>query len=94
MYVIDSIERTKNATNCSSSNDEVKIELRSMILTINCNKSRLTLASLVVRVVQILYCNKLTKANSLVFSRASLDSLCSQGLDKSSMLIAHTLSTI
>jgi len=77
MYVINNIKRAKNATNCLSNNDEVKIKLRSMIFTINCNKSRLALTSLVVRVVQISYCNRLTKVSSLVLSCTSLDSLCS-----------------
>jgi len=77
MYIIDSIKRTKNAINCSSNNNEVKIKLRLIIFTINYNKSRLTSTSLIVKVVQILYYNRFTKANSLVFSCASLDSLCS-----------------
>jgi len=77
MYVIDSIKRTKNTINCLSNNDEIKIKLRSIIFTINYNKSRLTSTSLIVKVVQISYYNRFIKANLLVFSCASLDSLCS-----------------
>jgi len=94
MYVIDNIERTKNVASCPSNNGEVKIKLEPMIFTINYNKSRSTLTSLIVRIVQISYYDRLTRADSLVLSRASLDSLCSQDLDKSSMLIAYTFSTI
>lgn len=94
MYVIDNIERAKNVASCPSSDGEIKIKLRPIIFTMNYNKSRSTLTSLIVRVVQISYYDRLTRADSLVFSRASLDSSCSQDLDKSSMLIAHTLSTI
>jgi len=77
MYIIDSIKRTKNVANCLNNNDEVKIKLKLIISTINYNKSRSILTSLIVRVVQILYCDKLIRTNSLVFSYTSLDSLCS-----------------
>jgi hypothetical protein len=77
MYVINNIGRTKNATNCLSNNDEVKIKLRLIIFTINCNKSRLISTSLIVRIIQILYYNRFTKANSFVFSYTSLNSLYS-----------------
>ncbi len=94
MYVIDDIGRAKNAPSCPSSGGEVKVELGPMIFTMNCNKSRPTSTSLIVRVVQIPYCDRPTRAGPLVLSRASLGSSCSQALDESSMLIAHTLSTI
>jgi len=94
MYVINDIERTENAINCLSNNNKVKIKLRSIIFTINYNKSRLTSTSLIVRIVQILYCDKLIKASLLVFSCASLNSLCSQNFNKSSMFITYILLTI
>lgn len=57
-YVIDNIERTKKIAKCSYSNNEVKIKLKLIIFITNCNKSRLILTFLIVRIVQILYYNK------------------------------------
>jgi len=51
MYVIDNIERTKNAADCSNNNSRIKIESKSIIFTINCSKSCSVSTSLVVKVV-------------------------------------------
>jgi len=94
MYVIDGIGRAKNAAGCPSSGGGVKVGSGPMVPTVNCSKSRPASASLVVRVVQIPYCDRPTRAGPLVLPRASSGSSCSQGPDESSMLIAHTLPTI